>query len=103
MEIWIIICQENCEPALWVCFFPYTLSYFTLNTNFGYILRIIDVYDSKVNELNLEKNPPDILCTPDLGNMSQYKIDSEKLQFAYDKGYESALNIIDDLKKKLRD
>ena len=41
MEIWIIICQENCEPALWVCFFPYTLSYFTLNTNFGYILRMI--------------------------------------------------------------
>jgi hypothetical protein len=35
--------------------------------------------------------------------MSQYKIDSEKLQFAYDKGYEAALNIVDDLKKKLRD
>ncbi|MBR4419993.1 MAG: patatin-like phospholipase family protein [Clostridia bacterium] len=72
-----------------------------LKSIFGYILRIIDVYDSKVNELNLEKNPPDILCTPDLGNMSQYKIDSEQMQLAYKKGYESAINIIDELKRKL--
>jgi NTE family protein len=68
----------------------------------GYILRVIDIYDSKVSELTLEKNPPDILCTPDLGNMSQYKIDSKQMQIAYEKGYECALNIVDDLKKKLK-
>ena len=58
-----------------------------LKSILGYIIRIIDIYDSKVSELTLEKNPPDILCTPDLGNMSQYKIDSDKMKFAYDKGY----------------
>ena len=68
----------------------------------SYILRVIDIYDSKVSELTLEKNPPDILCTPDLGNMSQYKIDSKQMQIAYEKGYECALNIVDDLKKKLQ-
>ena len=73
-----------------------------LKSILGYIIRIIDIYDSKVSELALEKNPPDILCTPDLGNMSQYKIDSDKMKFAYDKGYEAALNIVDDLKKKLK-
>ena len=68
---------------------------------FGYFFRLIDVYDNQVNKLNLEKHPADFYCAPDMGDMSQYKIDSDKMQFAYQKGYESALKIINRLKQKL--
>ncbi len=67
----------------------------------GYTLRIIDIYDSTVNDYALKQNPPDMLCVPELDDMSQYKIDSAQMQRAYEMGYESALNIIDDLKRKL--
>lgn len=68
---------------------------------FNYFFRLIDVYDHQVNKYNLEKHPCDFYCAPQMGDMSQYKIDSSKMQFAYDKGYESALSIIDRLKQKL--
>lgn len=70
---------------------------------FNYFFRLIDVFDSQVNKLNLEKHPVDFYCAPSMGDMSQYKIDSAKMQFAYDKGYESAMNIMDRLKQKLKD
>ena len=72
-----------------------------LKSIFGYMLRVFDIYDSEVSALNLKNNPPDILCTPDLGNMSQYKINPAQMEHAYNMGYESGLNIIDELKRKL--
>ncbi len=74
-----------------------------LKSIFGYMLRILDIYDCKVSEYALKDNPPDILCTPELGDMSQYKIIPAQMQNAYERGYESALSIIDELKRKLRD
>ena len=68
---------------------------------FSYFFRLIDVYDNQVNKMNLEKHPADFYCAPAMGDMSQYKIDSSKMQFAYEKGYESALKIINRLKQKL--
>lgn len=72
-----------------------------LKSIFGYMLRVFDIYDSEVSALNLKNNPPDILCTPDLGNMSQYKINPAQMEHAYNIGYESGLSIIDELKRKL--
>ncbi len=68
---------------------------------FSYFFRLIDVYDSQVNKMNLEKHPADFYCAPAMGDMSQYKIDGDKMRFAYEKGYESAMKIMDRLKQKL--
>ena len=72
-----------------------------LKSILGYLLRVCDIYDSKVNAYNLKEHKPDILCVPELEDMNKYKINPKELKFAYDKGYESALAIIDDLKRKL--
>ncbi len=73
-----------------------------LKSMFHYLLRIIDIYDAKVSKNYLEKNPPDILCTPDLGDMSQYKIVPEQMMRAFNRGYDSAMAIMDELKEKLK-
>ena len=70
-----------------------------LKSILGYLLRVFDIYDSKVSEFCLKENPPDILCTPNLGDMSQYKILQQNMQFAYQQGYESALSMIDEIKE----
>ena len=67
-----------------------------------YLLRIVDIYDAQVNNAKLQEQKPDILCVPDLGNMSQYRIRSKEMQFAYTRGYESAMNIMEDIKRALK-
>ncbi len=59
-------------------------------------LRSIDVVDYYINKNRLEQNPPDILIRPELGSMSQYKV--ENLEFAYEKGYGAVLDKIDEIK-----
>lgn len=73
-----------------------------LKSIFGYLLRLVDIYDAKVNENNLKNNKPDLLCVPDLGDMSKYHIRPKEMQFAYQRGYESGLAIVDDIKRKLK-
>lgn len=48
-------------------------------------LRAVDINDGYHTAEYLKINRPDILLEPDLGDMSQYKI--EKLIFAYEQGY----------------
>lgn len=48
-------------------------------------LRSIDVNDGHHTANYLKENCPDVLLEPDLGDMSQYRI--EKLSFAYEQGY----------------
>lgn len=59
---------------------------------FGYMLRVIDIYDNKVNDVNIKKDKSDLYLTPDIGDMSQYKIERKKMQLAYEKGYECAVS-----------
>ena len=70
---------------------------------FSYFFRLIDVYDNQVNKMNLEKHPADFYCAPNMGEMSQYRIDAVKMQYAYEQGYQSAMKIISRLKQKLKD
>lgn len=67
-----------------------------------YLLRIIDIYDANVSKANMKEQKPDILCAPDLGDMSQYRIRSKEMQFAYTRGYECAMSVIDDIKRALK-
>lgn len=63
---------------------------------FEVALRSIDTVDHYITKNRLEQNPPDILIRPNLGDMSQYKV--ENLEFAYDMGYSAVIEKIDDIK-----
>ena len=51
-------------------------------------------------EKYLKKYKPDVLVYPDLGDMSQYKV--EKLAFAYEAGYNAGLEAVKQIKKLKR-
>lgn len=72
-----------------------------LKSILNYFLRLIDIFDNKINKYNLKENACDIFCAPEMGDMSQYKVDPASMQLAYDAGYKSAMEIMDELKKKL--
>ncbi len=62
-------------------------------------LRAVDVNDSHHTANYLRIHRPDLLIEPDLGDMSQYKI--EKLAFAYEQGYKCGQENADKIKKLL--
>ena len=64
-------------------------------------LRSIDTVDYYITKTRLEQNPPDILIRPELGNMSQYKV--EKLEFAYDRGYKAIIDNLDRIKQLVKE
>lgn len=68
-----------------------------------YLLRIIDVYDNNITNRNRKEHPCDIYIAPDLGDISQYKIDRANFEICYKKGYECAMSIMDDIKKLIAD
>ncbi len=53
------------------------------------ILRVLDLADAVHTKTYLESNKPDVLIRPNLGDMSQYKV--ERISFAYGQGYHSGL------------
>lgn len=61
------------------------------------LLRVIDVATINMTENYIKSNVTDILLRPKLGDMSQYKI--ERLDFAYQQGYEEGLRNIEKIKK----
>lgn len=63
-----------------------------------YFLRLVDVYDNAISEKNRIEDPADIFVAPDLGSISQYKIDRNNFEACYKKGYECALSVMDDIK-----
>lgn len=67
---------------------------------FSYFLRLIDVYDNRITSLLQEKEPADLTLVPDMGDVSQYKIDN--VNFCYNKGYECAMAKMDEIKALLR-
>ncbi len=60
-------------------------------------LRVVEVNDCHITERNLKKYKPNVLIRPDLGDMSQYKVD--KLIFAYERGYEAGLKAVQKIKR----
>lgn len=67
-----------------------------------YFLRLIDIYDSKITSTEMQLQKPDLYLCPDLGDMSQYKIDADKFLFAYKQGYKIAMDNIDTIKNLLK-
>ncbi len=66
----------------------------------GHLLRTLDVVDCFNTEKYLKKYKPDVLIYPELGDMSQYKV--EKLSFAYEQGYKAGLEAVKKIKNKLK-
>lgn len=52
----------------------------------GVVFRTFEIMDCHLTERKLKKNKPDLILSPDLGDMSQYKF--KDLDMAYEKGYE---------------
>lgn len=64
------------------------------------VLRIVDTNDWNWTQDTLKEYTPDVLIVPDLGDMSQFRV--EKITFAYEQGYKAGLEAISDIKKALR-
>ena len=66
-------------------------------TLIGKLFRVVDIATANMTKNYLEVNAPDILLRPELGDMSQYKV--ERLDFAYQKGYEIGIKNMDRIKE----
>ena len=62
-------------------------------------LRVLDLVDANNTQRYLKEHKPDILIKPNLGDMSQYKV--EKIAFAYGQGYFSGNKYAEKIKKLL--
>ncbi len=65
----------------------------------NHVMRMIDANTYFLTKRHLESFKHDVLIRPELGNMSQFKV--EKLQFAYEQGYKAGLEKLDEIKKML--
>ena len=74
-----------------------------LNGMLRYLLRIIDIYDNEITNRNKKEHPSDLYISPDLGDISQYKIDRANFEVCYKKGYECAMSVMDEIKKLIED
>ena len=68
-----------------------------INGVMGYFLRLIDIYDCRITQTHRKENPADLFLAPDLGDMSPYVINTEKLKFAYIQGYKTAKAHMDEI------
>ena len=64
-----------------------------------HLLRTIDVNDSYNTLKYLKKHKPNVLIYPELGDMSQYKV--ERLSFAYEEGYKAGIKALPKIKKAI--
>lgn len=62
--------------------------------------RAIDIMDRNYTKAKTREDNPDLLITPELGNMSQYTF--KDLEFAYEKGYEAGLKNIEKIKELIK-
>ncbi len=62
-------------------------------------LRVLDLADAYHTKTYLKEHKPDLLIKPNLGDMSQYKV--EKISFAYGQGYHSGLKYVEKIKALL--
>ncbi len=64
------------------------------------IIRVGEIYDSELTKYKVEVLKPDLYLTPDLGTMSQYKLD--KIDFAIEEGYKLGKQSIKKIKQLLK-
>lgn len=64
------------------------------------LLRTVDIVDCENTKKYLKKYKPNLLIEPELGDMSQYKV--EKLAFAYEQGYKAGLENVEKIKKLIK-
>lgn len=62
--------------------------------------RAIDIMDRNFTKAKTKEDNPDLLITPDLGNMSQYTF--KELDFAFEQGYKAGLENIDKIKELIK-
>ena len=67
---------------------------------FSYFLRLIDVYDNRITSLLKEREAADLTLTPDMGEVSQYKVDN--VTYCYQQGYDCAMKKMDEIKALLK-
>ena len=65
-----------------------------------HLLRTVDVNDAYHTKKYLRYHKPNLYIEPDLGDMSQYKV--EKLSFAYEQGYKAGLEYLDKIKELIK-
>lgn len=68
-----------------------------INGVIGYFLRLIDIYDCRITDIHRKENPANLFLAPDLGDMSPYRISTEKIKFAYVQGYKTAKAHMDEI------
>jgi len=68
-----------------------------------YLMRLVDIYDNEITERNKLVCPSDMYVIPDLGDISQYKIDKSNFEVCYKKGYECGLQSVDGIRKLLEE
>lgn len=62
--------------------------------------RAIDIMDRKFTKAKTKEDNPDLLITPDLGNMSQYTF--KELEFAFEQGYKAGKENIEKIKELIK-
>lgn len=66
----------------------------------SHVLRVVDANSYYLTKRQLHSYRHDLLIRPDLGEMSQYKV--EKLEYAYEKGYEAGIKNLNKIKAIIR-
>ena len=69
-------------------------------TALSVLSRAVDIMDRGYTAAATRENTPDLLVTPDLGNMSQYTF--KGLNFAYEQGYKAGKASIDRIKELIK-
>lgn len=69
-------------------------------TALSVLSRAVDIMDRGYTAAATRENTPDLLVTPDLGNMSQYTF--KGLNFAYEQGYKAGKASIDQIKELIK-
>lgn len=62
--------------------------------------RAIDIMDRNYTKAKTKEDTPDLLITPDLGNMSQYTF--KELDFAFEQGYKAGVENIEKIKELIK-
>lgn len=65
-------------------------------TALSVLSRAIDIMDRNYTKAKTREDNPDLLITPDLGNMSQYTF--KELDFAFEQGYKAGVESIEKIK-----
>ncbi len=64
------------------------------------IIRAGEIYDAELTKYKLKQQKPDVYITPDLGNMSQYKMND--IDMAIEQGYKAGKEYAEKIKKLIK-